>query len=226
MYFGILFQLCIVIYVTKHAILCDIYQVNIMSNVELIEIKINELPKGEPFGVSYLSGVGSYENIRQVLSRLVASGKLKRATRGVYVRPKSVAYVGEVLPGSEEVVKIIAKQTGEVITVHGAEAARQLQLTTQVPVKPIYHTNGTSRELKIGKQTVVLKHISPRKQVKPGTMTCTVIAALWYLGKSNVNQRVIEKINKQLSKEQFVELLKHTNQMPHWMSGVFENYKK
>src|SRR3990167_1270989 len=100
MYFGILFQLCIGICGTKHAIRCDRYQVNNMNNVELIEIKINELPKGEPFGVSYLSGVSSYENIRQVLSRLVASGKLKRATRGVYVRPKSVAYVGEVLPGS------------------------------------------------------------------------------------------------------------------------------
>jgi hypothetical protein len=56
-------------------------------------------------------------------------------------------------------------------------------------------------------------------------MTCTVIAALWYLGKNNVNQLVIEKINKQLSEEQLVELLEHTNQMPHWMSGVFENYK-
>lgn len=197
-----------------------------MNKVEIIEHKINKLPEGEPFGVSYLAGIGSYENVRQVLSRLVASGKLKRATRGVYVRPKKVPYLGEVSASSEAVVKIIAKQTGEVITVHGAEAARQLRLTTQAPVKPIYNTSGTSRELKIGKQTVILKHISPRKQVKPGTMTCTVIAALWYLGKNIVNESVINMVRKQISEEQFVELLKHKNKMPHWMSTALENYKE
>ena len=59
-----------------------------MKKIELIELKINQLPKGESFGVSSLVGVGSYENVRQVLSRLVRVGKLKRVTRGVYVRPE------------------------------------------------------------------------------------------------------------------------------------------
>ncbi len=197
-----------------------------MSKVEKIEHKINKLLKGEPFGVSYLAGLGSYENVRQVLSRLVASGKLKRATRGVYVRPKNVPYLGEVSASAEAVVNTIAKQTGEVITVHGAEAARQLQLTTQVPVKSIYNTSGTSRELKIGKQTVILKHISSRKQIKPGTVICKIIAALWYLGKNSVNEEIINKVRKQVTEEQFIELLQYTNKMPHWMSAAFQNYKE
>jgi hypothetical protein len=197
-----------------------------MKEIELIKRTIKKYERGKPFTASSLEGKGSYENVCQVLSRLVASGKLKRATRGVYVRPKKVPYLGEVSASSEAVVKTIAKQTGEVITVHGAEAARQLRLTTQAPVKPIYNTSGTSRELKIGKQTVILKHISPRKQVKPGTMTCTVIAALWYLGKNTVNESVINMVRRQISEEQFVELLKHKNKMPHWMSSAFENYKE
>lgn len=197
-----------------------------MKEIESIRHKINQLPKGEPFCVDYLIDVGSYENVRQVLSRLVATGKLKRPTRGVYVRPKEVPYLGEVSAGPEMVLATISKQTGEVITTHGAEAARQLQLTTQTPVRPIFNTSGTSRELKIGKQVVSLKHISPRKQVEPGTMTCKVIAALWYLGKNHVNEAVIQKIKEKISENQFHDLLKHTHRMPHWMVGFFEQYKK
>jgi len=54
----------------------------------------------------------------------------------------------------------------------------------------------------------------------------SVIAALWYLGKINVNESVINKIRKQLTEQQFAELIKHTNKMPYWMSSAFENYKE
>jgi len=196
-----------------------------MTEIELIQSKIDKLPKGEPFGIGYLANIGSYENVRQVLSRLVTSGKLKRPARGVYVRPKEVPYLGEVMPTAEEVVTILAKQTGEAISIHGAEAARQLGLSTQVSLRPIFNTSGTSREIKVGKQIVSLKHISPRKQIQPSTIICTVIAALWYIGKNNVNESVINKIKQKLTAQKFAELLRYTHKMPHWMASAFKNYK-
>lgn len=145
-----------------------------------------------------------------------------RATRGIYVRPKEVQYLGKVLPGSEEIIKVISKQTGETITIHGAEAARILQLSTQAPMRPVFYTSGTSRKIKLGKQVISLKHISPRKQVKPGTITCTVISALWYFGKNNTNENVINTIKQRLNEKQFSEVLKHINQMPVWMANAFQ----
>lgn len=197
-----------------------------MKEIELVKNQLNRIPRGVPFGIQSISGAASYANARQVLSRLVKEGKIMRATRGLYVRPKEVPYLGKVLPSSEKVVQAIAKQTGETITPHGAEAVRMLQLSTQVPMRPIYYTSGTSRKVKVGKQIITLKHISPRKQVKPGTVTCTVITALWYLGKNNMNQGVITKIKEQLSEKQFSEVLKYTHQMPMWMVIAFKQYKK
>jgi hypothetical protein len=197
-----------------------------MKELEIVKNNINSIPKGKPFAARSIEGGVSYANVRQVLSRLVKAGEIMRATRGIYVRPKEVQYLGKVLPGSEEIIKVISKQTGETITVHGAEAARILQLSTQAPMRPIFYTSGTSRKIKLGKQVISLKHISPRKQVKPGTITCTVISALWYFGKNNTNENVIDTIKQRLNEKQFSEVLKHTNQMPAWMASAFQKQQK
>lgn len=199
-------------------------EVNAMKEIELVHSQVNRIPRGKPFAMSSIGREFSYTNVRQVLSRLVKAGELMRATRGIYVRPKNVPYLGKVLPGSEEIVKAISKQTGEIITPHGAEAARILQLSTQVPMRPIFYTSGTSRKIKLGKQTITLKHISPRKQVKPGTITCLVITALWYLGKNYINENVINTIKQRLNEKQFSEVLKYTHQMPVWMAGAFKQH--
>ncbi len=196
-----------------------------MKEIELVKNQLSSIPRGRPFAMSAIVREVSYANVRQVLSRLVKSGEVMRATRGIYVRPKEVPYLGKVLPASEEIVKAISKQTGEIITPHGAEAVRLLQLSTQVPMRPIFYTSGTSRKIKLGKQTITLKHISQRKQVKPGTMTCLVITALWYLGKNHVNENVINTIKQRLNEKQFSEILKHTHQMPIWMVNAFKKYQ-
>lgn len=197
-----------------------------MKEIELVKNQLNRIPKGIPFTIQSITANASYGNARQVLSRLVKAGEIMRATRGLYVRPKEVPYLGKVLPGSEEVIKAISKQTGETITHHGAEAVRMLELSTQVPMRPVYYTSGTSRKIKVGKQIITLKHISPRKQVKPGTVTCTVIAALWYFGKYNMTEIVVKKIKEKLSEKQFSDVLKHTNKMPVWMANAFKQYQK
>jgi predicted transcriptional regulator of viral defense system len=197
-----------------------------MKAIELILRVINKMPRGKLFAVKSISKEVSYSNVRQVLSRLAKAGELLRVTRGIYVRPKEVPYLGKVSPGSEEIIKAIAKQTGEVIAVHGAEAARVLHLSTQVPMQSIFYTTGNTRQIKMEKMEITLKHISPRKLVAPGTMTCLVTSALWYLGKNQVNAGVIKKIEHRLKPEQFSEVFKHTEQMPAWMVGAFAQYQR
>jgi hypothetical protein len=197
-----------------------------MKELELVHNQVNRIPRGKPFAMSSIGGEVSYANVRQVLSRLVKSGEIMRATRGIYVRPKEVPYLGKVLPGSEEIIKIIARQTGEVIAVHGAEAIHRLNLSTQVPMQSIFYTTGNTRRIKVGKLEIMLKHISPSKLVKPSTATCLVVSALWYLGKNQVNAEVIGKIKQRLKPKEFTELFKHMEQMPAWMVEAFNQYQR
>lgn len=197
-----------------------------MKEIELVKNQVNRIPKGRPFAMSSVARGVSYTNVRQVLVRLVKTGEVMRATRGIYVRPKEVPYLGKVLPGSEEIIRIITQQTGEVIAIHGAEAANRLNLSTQVPMRSIYYTTGNTRCIKVGKLEISLKHISPSKLVKPGTTTCLVISALWYLGKKEANLGVIKKIKERIKPEEFSELFKYTEHMPVWMVELFNQYQR
>ena len=58
------------------------------------------------------------------------------------------------MPDVHEVLKVIAEQSGETIPLHGAEAARRLKLSSQVPAIPIFYTSGRSRQIIIGKLAV------------------------------------------------------------------------
>lgn len=197
-----------------------------MKDHELVVETINKIPKCQPFSAKSLKCEVSLKNVRRILSRLVKKGVILRAVRGVYARPEYNRYVGAVPPGTAKIVEFIAEQTGEVIETHGVDSVRLLGLSTQVAVKPIYYTTGRNRYIKINDHYgITLQHISPRKLIKPGTVTCFVVLALRYAGRKNVNMKTIKTIQSRLKPEHFSEVLKHVELMPAWMAVVFERYQ-
>ncbi len=197
-----------------------------MKSIQIIRKHIQEIPEGRPFTVASLMKLASYANIRQVLSRLVKSGEITRVARGIFVRPKEIPYVGKSLPEPKEIAEVIAQTSGETIGLNGAEAARLLQLSTQMSMKPVFYTTGNTRRIKVGNLYIVLKHVSPRKLVKPNTIVGLVISALWYLGKENVTYHEVEKIKQQLNMEQFAEVIENIHNMPAWMARAFHHYQQ
>jgi len=190
-----------------------------------IKAYISSLPEGEPFSSNALRNFASTENIRQILNRLVKSGEIKRVARGIFVKPKQLSS-GEHLPSSFEIAEALTKSTGETILVHGAEAARQLQLTTQVPMRLVFYTNGNTRTLKIANRTIRLKHVNPSRLIAPGTMAGLVISALGYLGSDSVTTDTISAVRHRISKEEFKETIALTEKMPAWMSDIFYKYQQ
>ena len=187
---------------------------------------IADISEGQVFPSASLRPFASSDNIRQILNRLVKSGELKRVTRGIFVKPKQVSTVGEVLPSASEVTQMLANSTGEIIAIHGAEAARQLQLTTQVPMRPIFYTSGNTRTLKMANRTVTLMHVNPSKLIATGTTQGLVISALCYLGQEQVTTQTISSIKERISAEEFQATLNLIERMPAWLADVFYRYQK
>jgi len=201
-----------------------------MSVSKMIERKIKRKPKGTPFSSSELGALGSYANIRKVLSRLEKANEITRIAHGVYYRPQTLPYVLPFIPGGaptpKAVIETIAKSTGETIGISGAEAAQRLGLTTQMQMKVVFYTTGYSRTIKIGNLEVLLKHVSPRKLAYVGTALGLVITALQYLGKENVSRRTIALIRRRLGIQEFEYVLKNIHHMPGWMSDIFRQFKE
>jgi hypothetical protein len=193
-----------------------------------IKEHILKIPQGQPFSSRSLRSFATTENIRQVLNRLVKAGELKRVTRGVFVKPKYSKIIGEeIMPLPWEIVEAIAKSTGETIGIHGAEAARQLQLSTQVPMRLVFYTSGQTRTLKISSNEMVkLRHANPSYLVGSGTIPGLVISALHYLERENVTTAIIEKIRKLIPSEEFNKTITLIPYMPAWMANIFYRYQQ
>ena len=195
-----------------------------MSTAKTIRNRVLRVRRGEPFTNTRLLKLGSRASVDKTLSRLVEEGVIQRIARGIFIRPRNSRFIGSVMPDVAKVVKVMARDRGETIQVHGAETASRFKLSTQVPATPVFYTSGPSRELKVGNLTVKLRHASHRKLHLAGKHPGLALAALWYLGKINVNANVVSTICEGLTAEEF-ETLKHTD-MPDWMAGALERYGK
>lgn len=197
-----------------------------IKTAQLIRQRIEEIPLGEPFAPNFFLQCGTRESVDQTLSRLVKAGAIERVTRGTYVRPEMNRFVGKVMPEPIKVAQTIAKNTGAIVQVHGAEAARKLELTTQTQMKTIFMTSGPSRRIQMGAMEVRLQHVCQRKLALAGRPAGLAITAMWYLGKKEVTPSLVEKIRRKLSIEEFEELRSATSVMPAWMSNVMSQYER
>ena len=197
-----------------------------MSVTEQIRAKVERLPIGQPVTSKEFMAYGSRAAVDQALSRLVRGGVLSRPARGIYMRPKRNPFVGEVPPEPMKMAEAIAQESGGVVQMHGAEAARRLGFSTQVPARPIFYTNGPNRRFRLGQMEVTLKHVSPRKLALAGRMAGIALTALWYLGKNLVTPQTIEQVRKQLSLEEFEALRTAGKVMPGWMHDAFLKHEK
>lgn len=195
-----------------------------MSVTESVQRQIAKVPQGEPFTNSRFLRLGSRAAVDKALSRLVEGGAIQRVARGVFVRPKQSRFVGNVVPDVSRVVEVIARDHGETVQVHGAEAARRFKLSTQMPTTPVYYTNGPTREIRIGNLKVKLMHTSSQRKLQhAGKRPGLALSALWYLGKNNISTEVVKRIQEGLSEEEFETLL--SSRMPAWMSEAFRQYE-
>ena len=186
-----------------------------------IRQRIEGMPVGEPFTPTAFLECGTRASVDQTLSRLIKAGAIERVTRGVFVRPEVSRFVGNVMPEPIKVAETIARTTGSIVQIHGAEAARRLELTTQVPTQSVFSTSGPSRRVRIGKMEIRLRHVCQRKLILAGRPAGLALAAMWYLGKAEVTPSMIEKIRRKLSGSEFEALKSVTSSMPAWMSDAF-----
>ncbi len=195
-----------------------------MTTAENVRQHIKAQPKGKPLLTISMMSLGPRASVDQALLRLAREGFIVRLARGVYVRPKNNRYVGQVLPGTAEIVKALAKAKGETIHTHGAEAALLLGLTTQVPMKALYYTNGPSRDFRIGNMKVIVKNVSSRLLALAGRPAGVAFSALWYMGREQVTPQTLAFIQKKLPTKEFAAL-RECPQLPAWLKEIFRRFE-
>lgn len=160
--------------------------------------KIRAKRRGWVFTPKQFAHLGTRAAVDQALSRLSRSGEIRRLARGIYEFPKIHPRIGVLSPSPEAIAQAMAERTGSRIMVSGAKAANMLGLSTQVPMQNLFLTEGPSRTIRIGNQTVALKHVAPSKLIGAGTEAGIVIQAVRSLGKKGVHEIPVQTLAKRL----------------------------
>ena len=160
--------------------------------------------------------------VDQALSRLTRRGAIRRLGRGVYSVPEFNSLVGGVPSSAGRVAEALARGAGAHLQVSEAAAANEVGLTTQVPGRLTYWTNGTPRTRRIGTTVIHLKRGSPRRLAGAGKVAGTVLQALRYLGPGRVNRRAIAHLREHLPESERQALGEIRNQAPEWMRPAID----
>jgi len=185
----------------------------IMSVAANVARKVKRLPKGRAFSIAIFLDCGSENAVRTALSRQVKSGHLVNLARGIYARPKPNRFFGSSLPGPEEVARAIARASGERLAPHGAEVARRLGLSTQVPMKAVFYTTGRTRILKVRNTHVHVEHAPEPLVRNAGSAAGLALLALHHLGRQHATSDVLRALTKRVPAE---DLLREKH-APDWL---------
>jgi predicted transcriptional regulator of viral defense system len=172
--------------------------------------------RGYVFTPDALRSHGTRAAVDQALSRLARSGEIRRLGRGIYDYPKISQKLGPLTPAPEAVAEALARQEGAHLQTSGARAANALGLTTQVPGRLTFLTDGTPRSRRVGNQTIELRRAAPRKLRGAATVAGTVLQAIRYLGRERVTDDVVHHLAHILSPRDKRELRSLAATAPGW----------
>lgn len=185
--------------------------------------RIKTFSQGEIFFPDLFVDIGSNDSIRQALSRICKEGEIIRLAKGIYYYPFIDKELGILYPSIERVARAISQRDRSRIIPTGLFALNRLGLSTQVPMKVIFMTDGIPRKITIGKQTITFKQTSPKNLSMKGEITTLVIAALKEIGKENINTENIKKIKDALKQEDEEAIIHDAHLAPEWISKIMLN---
>lgn len=164
--------------------------------------------------------LGTRASVDMALTRLLQSGAIRRIGRGLYDYPKLHDKLGALTPDTDTIVQAVATQSGDKVFASGAQSANRLGLSTQIPAKASYVTDGVSRVKKVAGRTIALKRSRAPILDDASADANAVLQMLAHVGKANIDDALLHRLAIQLDDRDLKALKKAQSLMPGWMSDA------
>ena len=179
--------------------------------------------RGQSFTPKDFQDLASPENVRAVLSRLVAGGTIRRLRRGVYDYPEHSALLdAPASPDPDAMARAIARTHGWTILPEGQTALNLLGLSTQVPAHWQYFSDGPSREVAWTGGTLVFRHRANRETTRLSPRTALLVQALKALGAAQVDAAVLSRLRAAFSAPELARALREARYVTAWVYEILK----
>ena len=174
--------------------------------------------RGEVYVTKDFLDLGGRAAVDQALSRLVKDGTIRRIGRGLFDYPRTNPKLGiQLTPDADRIAQAVARKRGGRLQRSGAFAANALGLSTQVPGRQVYLTDSSSGKVRVGKQTLTIKHASPKTIGSGDKVTGPVMQALYFIGKDGLTDDVLKRLRGTLSDKDKRKLLRDSRYAVGWV---------
>lgn len=200
-----------------------------MSNsyMEKIRERIMQAPDGSVFVNSDFADITDTNTIKQIISRLIKEGTLRRIIRGVFEKPKYSKLLQEyVAADPTEIANALARCYHWTIAPCGDTALNKLGLSTQVTAVWSYISDGPYKTYEWDKTKIEFKHRTNKEITGLSPTTILVIQALKTLGKENTDSKVIRILSHRLNTEEKAALLREGSEATDWVYNVIREICK
>ena len=149
---------------------------------------------------------------------LVSEGVIHRILKGVYYQPRYIELIGEYeAPNVHQIALAIARKYNWTIAPSGNTALNVLGLSTQVPAKWSYLSDGRYITYTFDEIEIEFRRRTNAEISKMSTTTAMVIQAIKAIGKENVTKEQIDSLRKRISRKDKESLLKEGKTATAWI---------
>jgi hypothetical protein len=171
-----------------------------MSVSQSLQNKIASSSKGWVFSANDFVDIGTDINVDTILHRMAKNGIIRRLGYGLYDNPKTSDLLGPLSPTIQDIINAYARKLGQTFVLDPLNAANALGVTTQVPSKLTYLTDGKSRVINVCALDIHFVHAAPKVIAGAKSPVGIFIQALRYFGSRGAPDAVLQQLAGRIKK--------------------------
>lgn len=189
-----------------------------LSLEDKIFARIKGYGRGWVMTNSDFGDLGKTSSVAWCLYRLKDRKVIRPLLRGIYDFPKfSELLQEEMAPDMELTARAIARKFQWHIQISGNAALNYLGLSTQVPMKIVYYSDGPNRKYEILGRMIAFKHVSLKETKFSYPQSEIIVQALKELGEERITDAVIKTIREHIKDSEREKILKDTRFITDWI---------
>jgi hypothetical protein len=183
--------------------------------------------RGWAFSQIDFADLGPRPTIDSTLHRREREGVIRRVIRGIYDYPRhSTALKGPVSPDIDQVAHALGRKFAWRIQPDGATAQNLLGLSTQVPARAVYLSDGPGRSYTVGKTSLTFEHTALKEAGFKLPESRLIVQALKAYGENRITPKVIAQVRKKLAPALRQRILLDTKTATGWVYAAIQEIAK
>ena len=189
-----------------------------------MSLTVREYIDGIEFGTLFIADdidtESTYDSVKTQLCKACAEGRIERVHHGVYYKPEYDPEIDRNIPYSKrELAYAIARMNDWRIIPDGDVCLNMLGLSTQVPAKYVFLSDGPYKIYEIDGKTIEFRHRAPKNYPKD-EFSAMVVQAIKAQTRDNCDRDFINKLSRAIPVERRNSLIENTSNTSAWIRNV------